>query len=85
MCKIVDCHIYILEPCTAQLLIDERCRTLIASIAYSTWNNRPSGEKVLTPRSYSERVRIIYVNQRREPKEQRTHKNILRQCQPTRA
>lgn len=37
-------------------------RTLIASMAYSTWNNRPSGEKVLTPRSYSERVRIINVN-----------------------
>lgn len=31
--------------------------TLIASIAYSTWKRRPSGENVLTPRSYSERVR----------------------------
>lgn len=27
--------------------------TLIASIAYSTWNNLPSGEKVFTPLSYS--------------------------------
>lgn len=27
--------------------------TLMASMAYSTWNRRPSGEKVLTPRSYS--------------------------------
>ena len=33
--------------------------TLIASIAYSTWNSLPSGLKVLTPRSYSERVRNI--------------------------
>jgi hypothetical protein len=33
--------------------------TLIASIAYSTWNRRPSGEKVLTPLSYSDRVRNI--------------------------
>lgn len=31
--------------------------SLIASMAYSTWNRRPSGEKVLTPRSYSLRVR----------------------------
>lgn len=30
--------------------------TLMASIAYSTWNKRPSGLNVLTPRSYSERV-----------------------------
>jgi hypothetical protein len=28
-------------------------RTLIASMAYSTWNNLPSGEKVFTPLSYS--------------------------------
>lgn len=27
--------------------------TLIDSIAYSTWNKRPSGEYVLTPWSYS--------------------------------
>ena len=27
--------------------------TFIASMAYSTWKRRPSGEKVLTPRSYS--------------------------------
>ena len=33
--------------------------TLIASIAYSTWNRRPSGLKVFTPRSYSLRVRNI--------------------------
>jgi len=33
--------------------------TLIASIAYSTWNRRPSGLKVLTPLSYSLRVRNI--------------------------
>lgn len=33
----------------------------MASIAYSTWKRRPSGEKVLTPRSYSERVKnIVY-------------------------
>ena len=35
--------------------------TLMASMAYSTWKRRPSGEKVLTPRSYSDRVRnIVY-------------------------
>ena len=28
-------------------------RTFTAEIAYSTWNKRPSGENVLTPRSYS--------------------------------
>ena len=33
--------------------------TLIASMAYSTWNRRPSGEKVFTPRSYSDLVRNI--------------------------
>lgn len=33
--------------------------TLIASIAYSTWNSRPSGLNVFTPRSYSLRVRNI--------------------------
>ena len=27
--------------------------SLIASMAYSTWNRRPSGENVFTPRSYS--------------------------------
>lgn len=32
---------------------------LMASIAYSTWNSLPSGLKVFTPRSYSERVRNI--------------------------
>ena len=26
---------------------------MMASMAYSTWNSRPSGEKVFTPRSYS--------------------------------
>lgn len=31
-------------------------RTLIASIAYSIWKRRPSGEKVFTPRSYSDLV-----------------------------
>ena len=36
--------------------------TLIASRAYSTWNRRPSGLKVLTPRSYSLRVRNILVS-----------------------
>jgi len=30
---------------------------LMASMAYSTWKRRPSGEKVFTPLSYSERVR----------------------------
>lgn len=30
-----------------------RSRTLMASMAYSTWKSRPSGEKVFTPRSYS--------------------------------
>merc|ERR1719264_1123102 len=34
--------------------------SLIASIAYSTWKRRPSGEKVFTLRSYSERVRNIF-------------------------
>ena len=32
------------------------------SIAYSTWNRRPSGEKVLTPRSYSLRVRNMVAS-----------------------
>jgi hypothetical protein len=31
----------------------------MASMAYSTWNKRPSGENVFTPRSYSERVKYI--------------------------
>ena len=31
----------------------KRSRTFTAEIAYSTWNKRPSGENVLTPRSYS--------------------------------
>ena len=31
-----------------------RPRTSIALMAYSTWNRRPSGEKVDTPRSYAE-------------------------------
>jgi hypothetical protein len=31
----------------------KRDLTLMASMAYSTWNSRPSGEKVFTPRSYS--------------------------------
>ena len=31
--------------------------TFIASIAYSTWKILPSGENVLTPLSYSERVK----------------------------
>jgi hypothetical protein len=38
--------------------------TLMASMAYSTWKRRPSGENVLTPRSYSERVKnmvVVYV------------------------
>ena len=35
--------------------------SLIASMAYSTWKRRPSGEKVFTPRSYSLRVRYIVV------------------------
>ena len=35
--------------------------SFIASMAYSTWNSRPSGLKVLTPRSYSERVRNMAV------------------------
>lgn len=38
--------------CCAQLM-----HTLIASMAYSTWNRRPSGLKVFTPLSYSLRVR----------------------------
>jgi len=33
--------------------------SLTASIAYSTWNNRPSGENVFTPRSYSLLVRYM--------------------------
>ena len=31
------------------------------SMAYSTWKRRPSGEKVFTPLSYSERVRYMAV------------------------
>ena len=31
--------------------------TLMASMAYSTWNSRPSGLNVFTPRSYSDRVK----------------------------
>lgn len=31
----------------------------MASIAYSTWKSLPSGEKVLTPLSYSDLVRNI--------------------------
>jgi hypothetical protein len=34
-------------------------RTLMASMAYSTWKMRPSGLNVLTPRSYSLRVKNI--------------------------
>jgi hypothetical protein len=30
-------------------------------MAYSTWKRRPSGEKVLTPLSYSERVRYMML------------------------
>ncbi|KAI8423658.1 hypothetical protein MSG28_012710 [Choristoneura fumiferana] len=33
--------------------------SLMASMAYSTWNSLPSGLKVFTPRSYSDRVRNI--------------------------
>lgn len=36
--------------------------TLMASMAYSTWNNRPSGENVFTPRSYSERVKNMSMD-----------------------
>ena len=35
--------------------------SLMASMAYSTWKRRPSGEKVLTPLSYSERVKYIVL------------------------
>lgn len=35
--------------------------SFIASMAYSTWNSRPSGLNVLTPRSYSERVRNMAI------------------------
>lgn len=34
----------------------------MASREYSTWKSLPSGEKVLTPRSYSLRVRNIIKN-----------------------
>lgn len=37
---------------------------LMASIAYSTWSKRPSGEYVLTPLSYSERVRNTEAKKR---------------------
>merc|ERR1719264_677185 len=37
--------------------------SLMASMAYSTWKRRPSGEKVLTLRSYSERVRNILTKE----------------------
>mmetsp|Transcript_17044 Transcript_17044/g.50876 ORF Transcript_17044/g.50876 Transcript_17044/m.50876 type:complete len:276 (-) Transcript_17044:174-1001(-) len=36
--------------------------SLIASIAYSTWNSRPSGLNVFTPRSYSDRVKNMMAN-----------------------
>jgi hypothetical protein len=36
--------------------------TLMASRAYSTWNRRPSGENVFTPRSYSVLVKYISSN-----------------------
>jgi hypothetical protein len=35
-------------------------------MAYSTWNSRPSGENVLTPRSYS-LLRLNRVHQRKAP------------------
>jgi hypothetical protein len=35
--------------------------SLMASMAYSTWNKRPSGENVFTPRSYSDLVKYIFV------------------------
>jgi len=38
---------------------------LMASMAYSTWINRPSGLKVLTPRSYSLLVRNILTKHSR--------------------
>lgn len=37
----------------ATIIIPAHALTLMASMAYSTWKRRPSGEKVLTPRSYS--------------------------------
>ena len=52
--------------------------TLIASIAYSTWKRRPSGEKVLTPRSYSERVKnIVLVNISYKEKKRKYYINKL--------
>lgn len=36
----------------------------MASMAYSTWKRRPSGEKVLTPRSYSARFWNMTINYR---------------------
>lgn len=33
----------------------------MASMAYSTWKRRPSGEKVFTPRSYSVLVRNMML------------------------
>ena len=35
--------------------------SLMASMAYSTWNNLPSGEKVFGPRSYSDLLRNILI------------------------
>lgn len=35
--------------------------SLMASMAYSTWKRRPSGEKVFTPLSYSDLVRYMVV------------------------
>lgn len=52
---------------TARIDPDLVCRptavepSLMASMAYSTWKRRPSGEKVLTPLSYSERVRYMML------------------------
>lgn len=42
------------------LTAEEKLPTFIASMAYSTWNSRPSGEKVFTPRSYSDLVRNMF-------------------------
>ena len=40
---------------------------MIASMAYSTWKIRPSGENVFTPRSYSLRVKNMARTERGEP------------------
>ena len=56
--------------------------TLIASMAYSTWNRRPSGEKVLTPRSYSDLVRNMLIRGQGLDKYQEKNRQVTSSQQP---